>query len=36
VFIGVMPFFVAMLATLALIIAFPQISMGLVAMSQAK
>ena len=36
VFIGVMPFFLAMLATLALIIAFPQISMWLVDMSQAK
>jgi C4-dicarboxylate transporter, DctM subunit len=36
VFIGVMPFFLAMLVILALIIAFPQISMWLVAMSQAK
>ena len=36
VFIGVMPFFLAMLATLALVIAFPQISMWLVDVSQAK
>ena len=36
VFIGVMPFFLAMLATLALIIAFPQISLWLVDMSLAK
>ena len=36
VFIGVMPFFVAMLVTLALIIAFPQIAMWLVDVSQAK
>lgn len=36
VFIGVMPFFIAMLVTLALIIVFPQIAMWLVSMSQAK
>ena len=36
VFIGVMPFFIAMLVILALIIAFPQIPMWLVGLSQAK
>jgi C4-dicarboxylate transporter, DctM subunit len=36
VFMGVMPFFLAMLVTLALIVTFPQIAMWLVGMSQAK
>ena len=36
VFIGVMPFFLAMIVTLVLIIAFPQIAMWLVGISQAK
>ncbi len=36
VFIGVMPFFLAMIVTLALIVFFPQISLGLLNLSLAK